>query len=668
MSSSRKPKAPSEGAPPDDFEAIWAADETPAKYEANAPINLRSIATSALSLPGHRKSTKGKPGAEGTFMQQLSGCNASGLKTNQSASSPSAIKMFEKIQRQLTVPTTIDSSGFPMDTIDGNNGTRQKQRIQEKLDAVRARSLRNAQIFQKMENKGKVNVTTDEEGKELSFASFDDPNIDVITSINEVEDSATGSTAKGKRLDQLFDRNTSQDVVMTPATNKTASSNEKRPSSAELVAQTTAPENESSHFMYVGYSQFGVDAHKVLKLCGHNSIPAPDRRKGEILVRINASLVSATDCAIRRGEWKDMKLDPYIIPGIAFVGKAMGREKKRTRASSSNIEPGDSVLALVREGANARYIALEKKCLIKVPPQLDAERVVCLSETYLTAFQALHLGQRGGMRYRDNSLQGRSILIMNGYSPLGKAIIELARLSGASICYGLISDNPKNTKDGMGTSSVEMHQRFKKLEQWGAIPLSSDPQDWLTLIGRQIDIFVTTYDPNEEDRGDNEITADHWKALKKDGQVHVVCSLPGMSEVEQRNMILGSQPSNKAIDTKAFRLPSCRPGGREKMADRAVYYNLFDSYMGDRLSKVTARKDLEHLIKLMEADLIHPQVAERVSLSKIAKAQRTLEHNKITGEGHLVCIPWLREKPKEQQKSTTKKQAKDVQKDVKYEV
>jgi len=606
--------------------------------------------------------------SDGMLLQQLTSYNAAGQgsqpKTKDIKSSPHPFRMFEKIQRQLTSQEKTDTSGFPVDNI-GPKSTEQEQRIQGKLDAVRARSMRNAQIIQQMTCGEQNQIFKDKKANQLSCASFGEWHPDQLLSINKCSgsDESTKKKIKGKRLDELFDKNTDhqiEDIATAPDTNHRAHSSngtdlEKTPSTG-LVPQKNVYENEISHYMYVAYSQFGQDAQNVLKLCGHHTMPTPDRRMGEIMIRIHASTVSATDCAIRRGEWKSVKMDPYIIPGVAIVGKVMGREKKKkSRSSSSCIESGDNVLSLIRSGGNARYICLTKNNLIKVPAKLHPERVVCLAETYLTAFQALHLGQKGGLRYRDNCFQGQSILIMNGYSPLGKALIELCRLGGASICYGLINNES-------GSSSDDMHHRYNTLEQWGAIPLSSDPQDWLTLIGRQIDIFVTTYDPNQGDKDHNRITADHWKALKKDGQVHVVCSNPGMTELEQRNLIVGSQSSNKASDVKTFRLPSCRPGGREKMADRAVYYNLFDSWEGDRVSRATARKDLEHLIKLLDADLIHPEIAERVPLSQIAKAQRSLEHNKVAGEGHLICAPWLREKTQEQQTSQTKRQQNDTTK------
>jgi len=313
-------------------------------------------------------------------------------------------------------------------------------------------------------------------------------------------------------------------------------------------------------------------------------------------------------------------------------------------------------LSLSVSGANTRFTCVSKTNLIKVPPHLNPEQVVCLAETYLTAFQSLHLGQKGGIRYREDSLKGKSILIMGGYSPFGRAIIELCRAAGAACCYALTSDD-SISENGRGLdsslSSRNLGRQYEALEQWGAIPLSNNPQDWLTLIGRQIDIFVTTHDNNEDVQGNNSISADHWKVLKKEGQVHVVFSNPGLDEDDQRRMVFESSSSKKS-EVKSFRIPSCRLGGREKLADRAMYYNLFDTWYGDRSSKAMARKDLEHLVQLLEIELLDPEIARRFPLSKIAKAQHCLERKTIPGDGHLICSPWLIEK-------TTDEQLKDIE-------
>jgi len=613
------------------FEAVWGSEQRDEKKACKKPQS-----SSKLGFQG----VGGNAGIE--VLQQLARCNAPKLesplnlsKFAEASASPVALGMFEKIQQQLR--TKVDSSGFP----------EEEQRIQEKLDAVRARSMRNAQIFQQMD--GDAKDQSSKEKIELSFASFGEKDTDLLSSINinSESENSTEKNIKGKRLDHIFDFDES--IEKTKTISKTPDTIHKSVSAADSMPLKSNFEDDKGQYMYVAYSQFGADAQKILKLCGHNSPPSPDLRRNEVQVKINASTISATDCAIRRGEWKHMSMDPYIIPGVVVVGKVMGREKKSSWPSSS-IEAGDTVVSLVQSGGNARYICLQKKNIVKVPKKLNPRRVACLAETYLSAFQALHLGQRGGMRYQDKCLQGQSILVMDGYSPFGKAVIELSRIAGASLCYALILEHPNKKKN----EKTDMHQKYKKVEQWGGVPLSNEPQDWLTLIGRQIDIFVTTVDPEQCNRENDPITAEHWKALKKDGSVHAICTQPGLTEAEQRDLILGPRSSNKGRDTKGFRIPSCRPGGREKMADRTIYYNLFDAWNGDRAQKATVRKDLDHLMKLMEIGLVHPDIADVLPLSKIGKAQRSIEHKKITGEGHLICSPWMTE-TKETNKSTPNK-------------
>ena len=176
--------------------------------------------------------------------------------------------------------------------------------------------------------------------------------------------------------------------------------------------------------MYVAYSRFADDAQKVLQLCEHQTLPAPNSRHNELLIRVESSYVSMADCAIRRGEWPKISLDPFIIPGVAMVGRVHGGRKKRRSGHSkfsftSPIQPGDTVMSLMTTGANARFLCLPKSQLIKVPPRVNVDRAACLVDNYLTAFQVLHLGKKGGARYKEHSLQGKSILILGGYSSLG---------------------------------------------------------------------------------------------------------------------------------------------------------------------------------------------------------------------------------------------------------
>jgi NADPH:quinone reductase-like Zn-dependent oxidoreductase len=513
------------------------------------------------------------------------------------------------------------------------------QRIEKKLEQVRDRSMKN---FERLEK------------------------LDKVTNGRSRVKSRSRSTSAGKRMQERR----SGDLIEGVKSLEQYKYN-------MATEPCTEREEFDGHYMYVAYSRYGTNAKKVIQLCEHPSIPTPSSN-GEVLIRVHASTVSSTDCSIRRGEWPSVPMNPYIIPGVTLVGTVQSSQKeKNKRRSSSNfsytspIQPGDRVLSLGTSGGNARYVCLPKLQLVKVPSHLDPDKVVCLVETYLTAFQVLHRGQKGGPRYRTNSLSGKSVLVLGGFTAFGKAIIELASVAGADHCYALASQQSSLLGE---KSSDHQRREFETMAKWGAIPLSSDPQDWLTLIGRQIDVLVTVYNPSDHAKHTNElISEDHCKALRKDGHVVVVCTQPGLGDRSDprtagvfahvsksnnnNNNHSGSTPDGKS--TTPFRmsprfLPSVVGNGHVGgdgpssfvMFDHTavvVWYNLFDTWEKGKSERAVARKDLEHLLRLLETNRVRPDILERVPLSKVGLAQHLLDHHKPALSGHVVCAPWLQQ-------------------------
>lgn len=313
-----------------------------------------------------------------------------------------------------------------------------------------------------------------------------------------------------------------------------------------------------------------------------------------------SSTISATDCEIRRGEWADVRLSPYIIPGTTFVGEIHNTKRK---LAFSNFKPGDRVMALVKSGCNARYICIPRDKMVKVPQGVDPELAVCMAETYLTAFQVLHFGQRASTRYRDNALKGRSFLLLGGYSSLGHALIQVSLACGADFCYVLAKG-----------------KQFEAISRLGAIPLSKDPDGWLTLIGKRIDAIITVKDNN---LCTEQVTKEHLKTLTNEGQV-IVIGQPGVENAFQ----VASTSTTKLM---------CK-SHRNKLSERSECYNVFDSQASNPRQY---KKDLEHLLSLLEDDKVEPEILERIPLSKIPKAQNIVESKRLSG--HIICKPWSKE-------------------------
>ena len=93
---------------------------------------------------------------------------------------------------------------------------------------------------------------------------------------------------------------------------------------------------------------------------------------------------------------------------------------------------------------------------------------------YLSAFQSIQKGMSSlHDRYDFNQLKGQSILVQNGVTPLGRALIELAALLGASQIFA--------------TGSTEHHSLLMEL---GAIPLGSETFGWELFIEEKITLIL----------------------------------------------------------------------------------------------------------------------------------------------------------------------------------
>lgn len=228
-----------------------------------------------------------------------------------------------------------------------------------------------------------------------------------------------------------------------------------------------------------------------------------------------SSTISYTDCRVRKGElWTDLKLP--IVPGVDVVGRIHKIDQKTSLRYGFRI--GDRVLSLTRTGGNARYIKLDLNQLVKVPADVLSAQAVCLAESYLSGFQAVHCGQRAPARYKANSLSGKSILVLGAFTNVGRAAIELAEIAGATLIY----------------APCKQKQR-RKIREMGATPLGVDQSEWVHLLQKKIDIIVdATIDTGRD-------INDYFGALHDDGDYILV----GRSEETVEEIISRqTRPSN----------------------------------------------------------------------------------------------------------------------------
>lgn len=282
-------------------------------------------------------------------------------------------------------------------------------------------------------------------------------------------------------------------------------------------------------------------------------------------------------------------------PGADMVGKIYRIDKQSEQKLGLNV--GDRVMSLTKYGGNARYLGIDADQLVKVPENIDPAEAACLAETYLTAFQCLHLGQSPGQRYRRGSLKAKSVLILGPMtSTMGRAVSQLSTLAAVDNVYA--------------TSKPRHYQRLTSI---GILPLSNDPLEWFERLQGRIDLIISF---------DEEVSPLIQKILSSTGVAIIVTQTGFDPDKEQAQ-----------LDRKS-KLVCARHDGHPTSRLRA--YNAHNEW-DENLHR--CKKDLEHLVELLEATWIVPHILDRIPLSKVARAHEIIEVKNVPG--FIVCEPWL---------------------------
>ena len=282
---------------------------------------------------------------------------------------------------------------------------------------------------------------------------------------------------------------------------------------------------------------------------------------------------------------------------------------KQTTGKAYDLQPKQTVISLVKWGGNSRFMTIHPNQLVKVPQGLDPAQVACLPEAYLSAFQVLHMGQIGNLRYRENSLKGKSVLILGSMTNnMGKAMIELALNAGVATVY-----------------ATAKKKHWKTLISYGVVPLSPDPMEWIQRIAETMDLVLA---PNGNLRED--VIPVHFRALRP---------RYGQLIISGRRIVGNDIP---ITEWKRDQAPTLSCGKNKALNNILRNSTSYDVYEEWETNLELCKSDLSHLLKLLERKLIEPKVLDRIPLNKVAKAQELLEMKRLPG--FLVCEPWMRSK------------------------
>lgn len=149
------------------------------------------------------------------------------------------------------------------------------------------------------------------------------------------------------------------------------------------------------------------------------SVPVPQPKAGQILVKVAAAGVNRPDVQQRMGAYPPPK-DASPLPGLEISGEvvAVGADAPRWKV-------GDKVCALVNGGGYAEYCIAEETAALPIPAGLDMTQAGAVPETYFTVWH--NVFERGGLQ------AGEWFLVHGGSSGIGTTAIQLAKAFGAKV-------------------------------------------------------------------------------------------------------------------------------------------------------------------------------------------------------------------------------------------
>ncbi len=174
----------------------------------------------------------------------------------------------------------------------------------------------------------------------------------------------------------------------------------------------------------VFYTQYG--SPDVLKI---NNLDKPVPGENEVLIKIHATTVTATDCTFRKGEPRFSRLFTGITkPKNQILGSEFAGEIETAGKQVKLFKEGDKVFGTTPGyGSYVEYLCMNetKSTLALMPSNITYEEAVACCDGFLTALPFL--------RDKGDIQSGKKVLINGASGSVGSAAVQLANYFGAEV-------------------------------------------------------------------------------------------------------------------------------------------------------------------------------------------------------------------------------------------
>lgn len=174
-------------------------------------------------------------------------------------------------------------------------------------------------------------------------------------------------------------------------------------------------------------------------------VSMPEVRPGWVLIKVRAFGINHSEVLLRQFEVAQPYIKKPIVPGIECVGEVID-------PSDSGFRKGERVMALMGgmgrsfNGSYAEYALLPSKIVFAVDSNLDWDELAAIPETFYTAYGSLVIS----LQLSKEDL----LLVRGGTSTVGLAAIQLAKALGATVVATTRSEKKASLLKEYGADDV----------------------------------------------------------------------------------------------------------------------------------------------------------------------------------------------------------------------
>jgi len=181
------------------------------------------------------------------------------------------------------------------------------------------------------------------------------------------------------------------------------------------------------------------------------SLPLPQPKPGELLVKVTAAGVNRPDVLQRKGAYPPPPGAPPT-PGLEIAGSIVAKADATQR-----YRIGDKVCALVPGGGYAEYCVIAEPNAMPVPSSLSLVEAAAVPETFMTVWT--NVFERGRLK------RGETFLVHGGSSGIGTTAIMLANAFGAQVFATAGSDEKCKACESLGAQHAINYRNQDFAEQ-----------------------------------------------------------------------------------------------------------------------------------------------------------------------------------------------------------